>query len=513
MSRFWQRFFLLIYPAAFAVGAMAQTQPASRIESASSRAASHVSAVAPIRQRLFGAIPLSTKSEETRKSLELAWDKYENATYDVSADQARHAAEKDPQSALAYAMASFAARRTTPDPAALAKAKSLLPRATPDEQLLVRWMTNVQDHNLLPAITSMNDLLKKYPRDKHILYVTGEWLFIQQDDDHARKLLETALEIDPNFPAALNRLGYLYIRSGDPNPKKALASLQHYAEVEKSSSNPEDSLGEVSRIAGDDSASLQHYAASLRNDPTFLASQEGLGDTRTLMGDFEGARKEYDRALAMVKSPVDELYIKEQRALVSFWEGKSEQGQKELAEYAEQAAQKKEPNGQFNIALAQAMLSADASAELTKLKGLEEFLVQSHAGMLESDRSVNRAIVFREHARVAARQGLSGEAALAISHLEQLATASRDLFVEACYESARGYVAASQNDFRNAGEGLAADPHSPLALQQLALAQERLGDASAAEVTFVRLKYQRAPTVEWFLVRHSVATKAESAAN
>jgi len=513
MSRFWQRFFLLIYPAAFAVAAMAQTQPASRVESSSSRAASRASAVAPLRQQLFGTIPLSTKSEETRKSLELAWDRYENAMYDVSADQARRAAERDPQSAFAYAMASFAARRTTPDPAALAKAKSLLSRATQDEQLLVRWMTNVQDHNLLPAITSMNDLLKKYPRDKHILYVTGEWLFIQQDDDHARKLLETALEIDPNFPAALNRLGYLYIRASDPNPQKALASLQHYAEVEKSSSNPEDSLGEVSRIAGDDSTSLQHYSASLRIDPTFLASQEGLGDTRTLMGDFEGARREYDRALAMAKSPVDMLYIKEQRALVSFWEGKPEQGHKELAAIAEEAAQKKEPNGQFNIALAQAMLAADATSELAKLKELEVFLVQSHAGMLESDRSVNRANVFREHARVAARQGLSGEAALAISHLEQLATASRDLFVEACYESARGYVAAAQNDFQNAAEGLAADPHSPLALQQLAVAQGKLGNAAAAEVTSTRLKYQRAPNVEWFLVRHPAAAKAETAAN
>src|SRR6266404_7010673 len=293
MSRFFSRFFLLIFPAAFAAGAWAQSQPASHVESASSRTGSHASPVAPSSQRLFGAIPLSTKSEESRKSLELAWDRYENAMYDASADQARHATEKDPKSAIAYALISFAARRTTPDTAALAKAKSLLSRATLDEQLLVRWMTYIQGRNLLPAITSMNDLLKRYPRDKHVLYVTGECLFIQQDDDHARKLLETALEIDPNFPAALNRLGYLYIRAANPDPAKALASLQRYAQVETKSSNPQDSLGEVSRIAGNDQASLHHYAESLRIDPTFLASQEGLGDTRTLMGDFDGARKEY----------------------------------------------------------------------------------------------------------------------------------------------------------------------------------------------------------------------------
>jgi len=520
MNRFFARYFLLIFPAAFAAAAWAQSQPARHVEPASSHTTSHASPVAPIPQHLFGAIPLSTRSEEVRKSLELAWDKYENAMYDASADQARLATHKDSQSAIAYAMISFAARRTTPDPAALAKAKSLLSHATPDEQLLVRWMTYIQDGNFLPAISSMNDLLKRYPRDKHVLYVTGEWLFIQQDDDHARKLLEAALQVDPNFPAALNRLGYLYIRSGDPDPAKALASLRRYAEVETSSSNPEDSLGEVSRIAGDDRASLQHFAASLRIDRSFLASQEGLGDTLALMGDFDGAREEYDVALLMAKSPVDQMYIKEQRALVSFWEGKPAQGHKELAAFAEEAARKKEPNGQFNIALARAMLTAEPQSELAQLKKLAASLERPLSGMLESDRSIARATVLRERARVAALQGLSSESAQAISQLEKLATASRDLVVEACYESARGYQLAAQNDLQNAAEGLAADPHSPLTLQQLVIAQEKLGNAAAAEATRTRLKYQRAPTVEWFLVTHpntrqptNKATKVGSAAN
>jgi len=513
MRRFFARFFLLIFPAAFSSSAWAQSQPVTHVADASNRTSAKPAGVAPLRQQLFGAIPLSTKSEEARKSLESAWGKYENAMYDASADDARRASQKDANSALAYAMISFAARRTTPDTAALAKAKSLLSRTSPDEQLLVRWMTAVQERDLLPAITSMNDLLKRYPRDKHILYVTGEWLFIQQDDDHAQALLESALKIDPDFPAALNRLGYLYIRSVNPDPHKALASLNRYAEVEKSSSNPQDSLGEVSRIAGDDTASLKHFSASLRIDPTFLASQEGLGDTRTLMGDFDGARKEYDRALQMAKSPVDELYIKAQRALVSFWEGKPQQGHKELAAFAEEAAQKKEPNGQYNIALARAMLAADWKSELNQLKELSAFVEKPHSGMLESDRNVYRATVLRERVRIAALNGESSEAIQSISQLETLATATGDLFVQACYETARGYNAIAHKDFQNAAEGLAADPHSPLALQQLAVAQLKLGNKDAMETTLTRLKYQRGPTVEWFLVRHANKEQGAAATN
>jgi hypothetical protein len=41
-----------------------------------------------------------------------------------------------------------------------------------------------------------------------------------------------------------------------------------------------------------------------------------------------------------------------------------------------------------------------------------------------------------------------------------------------------------------------------LALQQLAITQEKLGLGSAVQATRTRLKYQRGPTVEWFLVTH-----------
>src|SRR5438094_6111382 len=153
MVRFAARWFLLIFPGVFAASAFAQTA-APHVEPASHRAA-HASPFVPLPQQLFGAIPLSTRSEEARKTLELAWDKYENAMYQPSAQLTRQAAKKDPHSALSYALVSFAARRGMPDAAALAKAKALLSRATPDERLLVRWMTDIQDDNLLPAIASM----------------------------------------------------------------------------------------------------------------------------------------------------------------------------------------------------------------------------------------------------------------------------------------------------------------------------------------------------------------------
>lgn len=504
MARFAARWFLLIFPTFFTSGAWAQT-PSPHVETASRREA-RTSPVAPLTQQLFGAIPLSTKSAEALKSLELAFDKYENAMYEPSANLARQAAKKDPQSALSFAMVSFAARRGMPDASALAKAKALLPRATPDEQLIVRWMTDIQDHNLLPAIASMNDLLKRYPHDKHVLYVTGEWLFLQQDDDRARTLLETALQVDPNFPAALNRLGYLYLDSSNPDPAKAIASLQRYTEVEPSSPNPQDSLGEVLREAGEDQGSIEHYRAALKIDSSYISSQYGIGNVRTLMGDFAGARQEYDRAIPMAQNPMDELYVKYLKTFVYFWEGKPAEGRAAFAALAQEAAEKKEPNSQFQIGLAQAMLAADRQSELEQLKALSALLANQLAGMNESDRGINRAAVLRERVRVSALQGKSDDAAHAASELQALAAASRDQLIASFYESARGYLLAAKGDFQGAAEGLSADEHSPLVLKQLAAVEEKLGNAAAAEAARTCLKYHRNSEAEWFLATHNSAT-------
>ena len=500
MARFAARWFLLIFPGFFAASAFAQTS-APHMEPASRRAA-HSSPITPLAQQLFGTIPLSTRSEEARKSLELAWDKYENAMYQSSANLARQAAKKDPHSALSYAMISFAARRGMPDASALAKAKALLPGATPDERLLVRWMTDIQDHNLLPAIASMNDVLKHYPRDKHVLYMTGEWLFLQQDDDRARTLLETALQVDPNFPAALNRLGYLYLDSSNPDPAKAVASLKRYAQVEPASPNPQDSLGEVLREAGDDQDSLEHYRAALQIDPAYISSQYGLGNTRTLMGDFAGARQEYDRAIPMAQNLLDELYVKYLKTLVYFWEGQPVDGRKALAALAKEATDKKEPNSLFQVGMAQAMLAADPQSELEQLRSLSAFLDKPLAGMNESDRGIARAAVLRERARVEAQRGPSREADQAIAELRALAAASRDQVIRSYFESASGYVLFSRGDFANAADELAADPHSPLALAHLAVVEDKLGNAAAAEAARTCLKYHRSSEAEWFLATH-----------
>jgi tetratricopeptide (TPR) repeat protein len=501
------RSLLLIFLSPFGVQSWAQ-DAAPLVKEARARTSTTSSHVALVPLRLFGAIPISTHSDEARKFVELAIDKYENDLLDDAIVHAKHATESDPQSALAYAFLSFAARRGTPNAAALARAKALLPLATPDEQLIVRWMTSVQEGDLLPAIMSMNDLLKGYPKDEHVLYLTAEWLYFQQDYDRARQMLETTLQIDPNFPPPLNMLGYAYLETGNPDPAKAIAALKRYVELQPGQPNAEDSFGKVLRYAGDDQGSVEHYGEALQLDPTFIAARVGLADTLTLMGDYSNAHDQYDRAIAMAESPRDRLHAEYQKVLVSFWEGHQVEGRKRLDGLAEKARAEKEPYAQFEIGFARALLTTNAVNEFSQLKSLESFLQGPVTGMTQADRNASLGAVWRERARVYASSGDSDAADQAVHQLEEFAAHTRDLVIENFYESAHGYALFARDDVANAADELATDLRNPLVLRQFILAQEKLGNSTAAEASRIRLKYLRASTVEWFLVSGSGSSKA-----
>ena len=508
MTRLSARSIFLFFPLIFAPQAGAQ-QPATRVAEATARTAAAAPPVVPVSHNLlFGMLPVSSHSAEARKLVEQAISQYENVLLDQAVSTAHRAAEKDPHFALAFAVWSFAARRNQPSAEALRRAEALTSRATPQEQLLVHWMTSVQKDDMLPAITATNDLLQRYPNDKHVLYLTSEWLYFQQDYERSRKIMEHVVELDPNFPPILNMLGYAYMESVDPNPVKAISFLQRYAQLQPHQPNPEDSLGEILRYAGDDQGSIEHYTAALKIIPNFITSQIGLGDTSALMGNYTRARAEFDKAMTMASNSRDRLHAEFQKALVYFWEGQPAAGRQALEDLLVKARKQKEPYAQFEIAFGRAMLAADFQAELEQLRGVESSLQKPIVGMSEPDRNISIASVLREEVRIATLNHVAGVAEESISKVENLANKSRDLTVESCYESARGLLFLSQGDSATAVDKLATDPHSPIILHQLALTQEKLGNAAAAESTRRRLKYMRAPTVEWYLITHANAAPA-----
>ena len=144
--------------------------------------------------------------------------------------------------------------------------------------------------------------------------------------------MEKALAIDKNYPAALNDLAYVEARNRQFD--KAFAAMERYIALLPKEPNPQDSYGELLRMAGNFEGSLQHYRAALKIDPDFVTSQLGLGDTYALMGNQEQARVEYDKAIRFAHNEADRLTYGMQKAMTYVRDGNFAEADKEFQEIA-----------------------------------------------------------------------------------------------------------------------------------------------------------------------------------
>jgi tetratricopeptide (TPR) repeat protein len=288
-----------------------------------------------LKQAATATMPVTTSSAEARSLYQKGMQDYENLYLERCNDDWRAAVKADPNLAVAWAWIAFNSSNPEEVIAAREKAKALVPKLTPGEQLMIAWISKVQEGDFIGGISAMNDMLEMYPKDKHLLYLAGNWLLLEDGDEQGMKIMEKALALDKNFPAALNDLAYMYARSRQFD--KAFVDMDRYVALLPEEPNPQDSYGELLRMAGNFEGSLQHYRAALKIDPDFVTSQVGLGDTYALMGNQEQARIEYDKAIRFAHNEADRLTYSMQKAMTWVRDGKFAEADKAFQEIAQAA--------------------------------------------------------------------------------------------------------------------------------------------------------------------------------
>jgi tetratricopeptide (TPR) repeat protein len=208
-----------------------------------------------------GSLPVTTSSARARELYLKGVTDYENLYLERCNDDWRAAVKEDPNLAVAWAWIAFNSSNPQEVSGARTKAKELASKATPGEQLMITWISKVQEGDFLGGITAMNDMLEMYPRDKHALYLAGNWLLLENGDDQALRIMQKALSVDKNFPPALNDLAYLYARNRKFD--KAFDAMDRYIALLPKEPNPQDSYGELLRMAGNFEGSINHYRAAL----------------------------------------------------------------------------------------------------------------------------------------------------------------------------------------------------------------------------------------------------------
>ena len=449
-------------------------------------------------------LPVTTTSAKARELYEKGMVDYENLYLERCNDEWRAAVIDDPNLAVAWAWIAFNSGNPQEVSKARERAKEVAPKATPGEQLMVAWISKVQEGDFLGGITAMNDMLEMYPKDKHLLYLAGNWLMGENGNDQAQRLMEKALAIDKNFPAALNDLAYVDARNRQFN--KALAAMDRYVALLPKEPNPQDSYGELLRMAGNFEGSLQHYRAALKIDPDFVTSQLGLGDTYALMGNQEQARVEYDKAIRFAHNEADRLTYSMQKAMTYVRDGNFAEADKEYQTIAENAHAKEQDLQEAQALRAMAEYQADDNLALKHLKLAEESL--GHRSTIStSDREEELSRILRNRVVRAAHSGNQALADKSLHDLEALANGSRNRVIQSSYHGAAGTLLMDQKKYQEAIANLEEDQDNPFTLELLVQAYYQDLQTDKLHEVEAKLRGTNVPTIEQALVVPAVRAK------
>ena len=439
---------------------------------------------------------VTTKSPAARKEFEHAMVDLESLRRADAVNDLRATIKRDPKFAQAHILLSHLTHDPDEQVTTRARAQQLAPQVTPGERLLIRWLSGVQENNYVPAIAAMNDLLAMYPQDHRTAFLAGRWLVHQRRYAQGVFVLEHAVALFPDYPAALNELAYAYAFSG--NFEKASALMERYVQLQPDQPNPYDSYGEILRASGQYDAALDKYRMAIRVDPTF-GSEFGVADTYAVMGRESDAREEYAKALMFVTSESDRVEYELQSAVTWIRENNHKQVDKSLHEVAKHAHSVGLAKLEAEANRIMAMSAPDYKDATHHLKAAEHALDEGHP-ISKSDREEERAQVLKVAALRAAQNQSMEAAAKSVAQLESMAAQSRSQVIQLAYHSAAGAVLVEQGKYAEAISHLEEDTENPESMQLLWKAYQQAGAPEDAKVLAARLAGINEPTVEQALV-------------
>jgi tetratricopeptide (TPR) repeat protein len=392
-----------------------------------------------------GILPITTSSVRARKQFEHAMQNLEYVRSDAAVTDLRQAVKIDPKFAQAHILLSYLSKIPEEQRTSRTRAKQLASHVTSGEQLLIHWLAGVQEDNYVPAIAAMNDLLAKYPRDGRIAFVAGMWLVGQERYAQATVVLERAVKLTPDYPAALNELAYAYAFSG--NFEAAFAAMKRYIALQPDQPNPYDSYGEILRLAGKFDAALEQYRMSIRVDPSF-GSELGVADTRKSLS-MRIRRDWGDWRLSHIVS----------------W---------------------------------RSMRRTNKSA-MKQLQAAQAALEHGHEMSL-TEKTEEQARLLRVKAVRSAEAQSFEVAAEAVKQLESMVQKSRSQVVHYSYEASTGALLLAQGKYAEAISHLEEDAENPLTIRLLWKAYSMTGATAQAEQIGAKLVNLNVPTAEQAVV-------------
>ena len=443
-----------------------------------------------------GSFPMTTHSARSRELLAKVWELDLDEAEQVQAIVVlRKMIKIDPHFAMGHELLSQISRDPGEQVREQKAAWATRKYASSAEQLVIDWFENAADHKLIPAITDMNEVLGQYAHDKWVVFLANSWLMEQMQYERAAAVYEDSGITDS--PGLIDNAAYTYANLHQFD--KAFALMDKYVAMMPKLSNPQDSYGELLRMAGRYQDSLKHYQASLAINPRFYTSEYGIADTYAMMGEEARARQVYQTAFQKFPLPtLDQVQFKTREALTYVREGDLKSADAAFQAIAEYAAAHKMSQAEAETYRQMAMYQRDPRRSLELLDKAEHAI---HLGQNAMRTSVDQemALVLRTRVEVALKLGDKSAAHTALAQLAKL-NDSDDNIIESAYGAASGALLFAAHKYKQAIPHLEEDMDNPLSLRLLASAYRRAGDFEGEKRIDQKLAGVNDPTLEQALV-------------
>ncbi|MFQ5652833.1 MAG: protein kinase [bacterium] len=197
---------------------------------------------------------------------------------------------------------------------AFEKAMTYSMRATAKEALFIKMDYASFVQNDAAKATILNEkLVERFPKEKTAHFYLARKYLGGRRYHEAIASYNRIVELDPNWAASYNGLGYNYAAIGEL--EKAVENLEKYAALSPNKPNAFDSLGEIYMLMGRLDDAILNFKKTLEIDPAWIGGPSRLAYVYALKEDYAEALRYVEEVFSLV----DKFVSTEQEPIYRSW--------------------------------------------------------------------------------------------------------------------------------------------------------------------------------------------------
>jgi tetratricopeptide (TPR) repeat protein len=276
-------------------------------------------------------LPYTTQSEEALNQFKdglLALDLGDNQRARPHFDKA---IELDTDFAVAYVYRSYTSRSGQEFATDVKIANEKNKNLSDAEQLLVELNNAFLTGDADKRMSISKSMVEKYPDVARSHVMLGNAYGALNDPMNARKCYEKAVELNPNWNLGFSSLAGSYIFEEPKDLAKAEEYTKKIVELHPKESRTHISMGDVYRAQQNFDKALASYVKAGELNPNDPVAFSKAGHANTYLGNYDAARKDFEKSGSLSDFPAGELNFK---AFTHLYEGNHAKGMAWLKEQA-----------------------------------------------------------------------------------------------------------------------------------------------------------------------------------